>query len=551
MKPKIEMENNLLQRQSESGCPASPYGLKYFWVCFMLVNLLHICTFVEGTLGDDTSPPVPQFEIREFVVEGNTIFHDDRLVSVLKPFRGPQKTAEDVEKARQVLEQYHHEHGYPTALVNIPEQSVEEGIVRLEVIESKVRRVRASGNRYFTRERLLNMMPAFRPGEILYLPAVQQQLARVNRNPDLKVAPVLMPGKQLGTIDVEFKVKDKLPLHGDLELNNRSTHTTTDTRLNASLRYENLWQKEHSIALQYQTAPEDTDEVKLIVGSYGLPSPLNHDHLLTLYGLVSDSDTATAENITIQGEGFEVGLRYMIELPYLESLYHDLVLGIHYKDFDDTIADEIETPVRYLPLSAAYTAVLPDDWGQSSISWQLNFNLRQLSSDEDDFENKRAATDGNFFYTTLELQRDQKLPAGAYLWLKADAQWADQALISNEQYAAGGIESVRGYKESEVVGDKALHAVVELRSPELGELTGIGRWLEFTPYLFYDTAAVRVKDPLEGEDPGTTIAGTGVGLRGYLFKRFRYQCDGAVALRATDNTEKNATSVHFRVQYLF
>jgi hemolysin activation/secretion protein len=266
---------------------------------------------------------------------------------------------------------------------------------------------------------------------------------------------------------------------------------------------------------------------------------------------VSDSDTATAEDITIKGTGTVIGLRYMIPLPFLDSLYQDLVLGIDFKDFDDTIADEIETPVKYLPLFAGYTAVLPDDGGQTSFSWGLNFNLRQASSGEDEFENKRAATDGNFFYTTLELQRDQKLFGGLRLWLKVDGQWADQALISNEQYSAGGFESVRGYKESEVVGDDALHGGIELRSPELGGLLNIADWLEITPYLFYDSAAVHLQDPLEGEDQDSHIAGAGAGMRGYLFKRFEYQLDWAVALNETDKTEKDEQMVHFRVQYKF
>jgi hemolysin activation/secretion protein len=527
---------------------------RYLVKCLMiwtLINLVFCSTGPRPGRCENTGEPGPVFGIGEFVIEGNTIFHDDRLLPVLKPFLGSGKTAGDVEAARSALEKYHHQNGYPTALVNIPEQTVEDGVVRLEVIESKIRRVKTSGNRYFTRERLLNMMPAFRPGEILFLPAVKQQLARVNRNPDLKVAPVLMPGKKLGTVDVEFKIKDKLPLHGGLEYNNRSTHATSDTRLNASLRYDNLWQKEHSLSLQYQTAPEETEEVQLLVASYGMPSPFDKDDLLTLYGLVSDSDTATAEGISVKGKGLILGLRYMIILPPLESLYHDLVLGIDYKDFDDTIADEIETPLQYLPLCAKYTAVLPDAWGQTSLSWGVTFNLRQASSDENDFEEKRRATDGNFFYTTLELQRDQKLFGGSRLWLKADGQLADQALISNEQYSAGGIESVRGYKESEVVGDDAVHGIAELRLPDLGALLGIAGWIEFNPYLFYDIAAVRLQDPVSGEDPNTTIAGAGVGGRGYLLKWFEYQLDWAVALEETDKTRKDEQLVHFRVQFKF
>ena len=118
--------------------------------------------------------PSVTFAIRTFVLEGNTIFADDSLQKALVSFLGNDKTAADVEGARTALEAYYHQRGYPTALVNIPEQRVQEGVIRLEVIESTIYRVRVKGNRYFTRERLLKEMPAFRPGEILFLPDVKK-----------------------------------------------------------------------------------------------------------------------------------------------------------------------------------------------------------------------------------------------------------------------------------------------------------------------------------------------------------------------------------------
>ena len=493
----------------------------------------------------------PTFTIREFLLEGNTIFHDDRLMKAVVPYVGENKNSEDVEKARAALEKYYHENGYPTVLVNIPEQTVESGVIRLEIIESKIRRVKVSGNRYFTREGLLREMPSFLPGEILYLPRVKEELARVNRNPDLKVAPILSPGKKLGTIDVEFRVKDKLPLHGELEFNNRSTHTTTDYRLNGMLRYDNLWQKEHSVVLQYQTSPEDTDEVRLITGSYGLPSPFNPDHLLTLYGLWSDSETATAGDITVVGEGQIFGFRYQMPLTSFESYIHELTLGLDYKDFDDVVADEISTPIRYLPLSVLYTAVIPDGYGQTGLSLGLDFNLRQAGSDEEDFESKRSSSNGNYFIAKANLQRDQKLPWGMRLFASADFQWTDQALISNEQYIAGGVSSVRGYKENEASGDTAWHATAELQAPDFGRSLNVSKWFECVPYLFYDYAYLRQIDALEGEDSKSRLAGAGVGARGYLLRWFEYQVEWAQALKDTEDIESGDNLFHFIVKFKF
>ena len=498
----------------------------------------------------------PAFEISAFEVEGNTLFPEAKIRTALEEFTGPRKTAEDVEKARDALESFYHKEGYPTVLVNIPEQTVEEGIVRLRVIESKIRRVKVTGNRYFTMEKILRELPSFRPGEILYVPKVEAELNMINRNPDFKVAPVLMPGREPGAVDVELKVKDRLPLHLSLVLNNRSTQDTTDLRLNAMIRYDNLWQKEHSISLQYQTSPEDRDEVQVAAGSYVFPAPWKDDHLVALYGIWSDSDTAFGEGFEVVGKGNIFGARYIMPLPSYKLYTHNLTLGLDYKDFDETTGfeeeeEDLKTPMTYVPLSLTYSSSLFDSWGQTRFCGGLNMAFRGLVTDHREFEEKRFRAKGNYVYATLGVERIQKLPADMNLFLKLDGQVADQPLIANEQYSAGGMVSVRGYKESEVLGDDAIHTTLELSAPDLADLFKVSDHVDFTPYLFYDFAALRVRSPLEGQDPSPLIQGVGLGVRGYVSRFLEYQSDWAVALSDTDKTDKGDSRFYFTIKYQF
>ena len=75
-------------------------------------------------------------------------------------------------------------------------------------------------------------------------------------------------GKTPETVDISLKVKDSLPLHGSLEINNRATHDTTELRLSGALRYDNLWQRDHSVSFQFQLSPQDPDEVRVFSASY-------------------------------------------------------------------------------------------------------------------------------------------------------------------------------------------------------------------------------------------------------------------------------------------
>jgi hemolysin activation/secretion protein len=497
------------------------------------------------------------FEIKGFELAGNTIFPAKKLQETVTAFTGSGKTAADVEKARDALEKLYHEAGYPAVLVNIPEQTVEGGIVKLQIIESRIGRVKISGNRYFTSEKIMKDLPSFRAGEMVYLPKVQQEIARVNRKQDLKVAPVMAPGKEPGTVDVELKVEDRLPLHGYLELNNRATHDTEELRLNAMLRYDNLWQKEHSISFQYQMSPQNTKEVQAASGSYVLPAPWEKDHLLALYGIWSDSDTAFGEGFNVIGKGWIFGTRYVIPLPPYQLYAHNITIGLDYKDLKETLGfrtasgEAIDTPVTYMPLSFSYSASLQDDWGTTQFSGGLNLSFRGLVSDQREFEIKRFQGVANYLYFTAGIQRPQKLPWGMGLFVKVDGQVADEPLIANEQYAAGGMQSVRGYKESEALGDHAIHGTMEFSFPDPLNRYGIGKWFQMSPYLLYEMAILSVKKPLPGQDRNITLQGVGGGLRGSLTKHLEYEFDWAVALNKTDQTEKNDNRLYFYLRGVF
>jgi hemolysin activation/secretion protein len=498
------------------------------------------------------------FEIRSFSVEGNTILQEKAVQETLKGYMGPGKTEADVDNAREALEKVYHKMGYPAVLVNLPQQTVEKGIIRLEVIESRIGEVRVTGNRYYTKEKILRDFPSLAPGKILYVPMVQKDLERANRSTDLKVSPTLTPGNELGTTNVEFKAEDHLPLHGNLELNNGGAHDTTDSRLNAMLRYDNLWQRDHSFSAQFQTSPEDTSEVRMYALSYQLPAPWMPDHQMAFYGVRSDSDTTTfGQDLLINGKGYIVGTRYVLPLASYMSYYHNITIGADYKDFDEVVklpgagGEEITTPISYVPLSFAYSASLPDSSGMTRFSGGLNVAFRGVVTDDRQFDVKRAYARGNYLYLTAGIEREQKLPAKMNLFLKLDGQIADQPLVSNEQYTAGGMGSVRGYKEAEATGDNALHGTIEMSASEDFSLLKIGKKFQLIPYGFYDYAWLETLKSLEGQRKTSLLQGAGAGIRGKIYGIGYYDLALAFPLVHTDRTDKYEWRWHFKVGMQF
>ncbi|MEO7465041.1 MAG: POTRA domain-containing protein, partial [Nitrosospira sp.] len=155
-----------------------------------------------------------QFDVFEYRIEGATLLPVTVVEQAVYPHLGEKKTLVHVEQARDALERAYHGAGYLTVLVNIPQQKVEGGVVRLTVTEAPVKRVRVVDSRYFSPADIKAAVPEVAEGNVPNFPEMQKQLASLNRTADRRITPVLRAGKTPGTVEVDLKVKDQLPLHG-------------------------------------------------------------------------------------------------------------------------------------------------------------------------------------------------------------------------------------------------------------------------------------------------------------------------------------------------
>src|ERR1700754_2367195 len=96
----------------------------------------------------DTPPPppaaaaLPTFEIDAIDVDGNTLLDEATLEAAVYPHMGPGRTAEDVKAAQEALENAYRAKGYQSVVVEVPRQTVAEGVVKLHVVEAPIGRLR-------------------------------------------------------------------------------------------------------------------------------------------------------------------------------------------------------------------------------------------------------------------------------------------------------------------------------------------------------------------------------------------------------------------------
>jgi len=498
--------------------------------------------------------PAARFDVWEYRVEGNTLLPVRTVERAVYPFLGRRKTIAAVEAARKALERAYRKAGYPTVIVNIPQQRVVGGVVSLRVIEGRVGTVQVRGSRYFSPRAVRRSLPALAAGRVPQAADVQRELRTLNAaNPDRTVTPVLTPGDTPGTLDVTLKVRDRLPLHGSVQLDGRNTPSTRRLRLGASLRYDNLWQRGHSLALQYQVAPQDPNQVQVFAATYALPLGAAGDRLV-VYGVHSDSNVATVGSLTVIGKGDIVGLRAMFPLPGTRNYFQTVSVGADYKDFRDRLvlpgANALDTPIRYVPLTARYDGTLRTGTGLTRFGIGAHFGVRGLGSDPTEFSDKRAFARQNFFYLRGDLHDTRLLPRDFRLVTRLAGQVSDSPLISNEQFSAGGMQSVRGYHESEVLGDNGVVGSLEVQGPSLAQWLGHGVG-ELRAFAFGDGAKVTLRAPLPGQPGGYVLSSAGVGLRLAAWKRLKGTFDWAYPFKDAGTVRAGDTRIDFLLGYEF
>lgn len=502
------------------------------------------------------------FTVEAIDIVGSTVLSADEIENAVYAFTGENKSSADIEAARKALQDVYAAKGYEAAVVDVPPQDNSRfaaGFIQIRVSEAPVGEVRIAGTKFHSASGVRAQLPAVEAGKPLNLAVLQKQLAEANRIPDRTVTPSFKPSKTEGAIDVELKVKDTFPVHGSLELNNDNSPNTDRLRLAASLRYTNLWGAGHTISGSYIVAPRDRKQTEVISGSYNAPllgTPLS----LVIFGFKSNSNIAALGGTQVLGNGYQVGARAIYRVSG-EKADQSFSVGLDYKNFKQNIfvKGELasEAPIRYIPLVLGYAYSRPGEKSELDINLNATLGLRVIKrlvcSDlttntpctlEDQLSLRDYNARENFAHLNLDVTYNRLIADDISLIVKMAGQYADGHLVSNEQFGLGGESSVRGYFQSESVGDRGVVGTLQLDGPSLaGTLPDfVG---ELRPYVFVDYGVVGIINPLADQRSRFTLGSAGGGLRLRFFKHLVGGLTVGVPFTSLTDTRRGTARVTF------
>lgn len=510
-----------------------------------------------GTSSAQTPPAPIRFDIVRFDVAGNTLLAPAAIDRLLAAYTGRDRDFGDVQRALETLEAAYGARGYNLVSVALPEQELNQGVVRFVVTQARIGKVSVEGHRFFATDNIRRSVPGLREATMPDLAAISASLKLANESPAKHATLSLQRGPGENEVDAVLKVVDEKPWRLGLTLDNSGNESTGETNVGVNLVHANVAGLDHVLGLQYATTVEAPQRVSVYGVGYRVPLYRLGDSI-DLYANHSDVDSgvvfAGLFDLQVRGKGTSYGARYNRDLPRAGPIESRLVFGLDYRDYRNGVelqGIQLGNDVTLRPLSLAYLGTWKSDSADVSV---LLAGVRNVPGgargEQDDFVRLRAGARADYSLLRYAVSYGRSLPAGWQIRASVNGQATRANLVPSEQFGAGGAGSVRGFSNREIANDQGHATSIELNTPELCArvrfVTAGCRVL-----AFYDNARVTRNRPLPGESAQASIGSVGVGLRAALGRSVTLQLDYAYVIDGAFVQAKGDEKLHFRLSLAY
>lgn len=332
----------------------------------------------------------------------------------------------------------------------LPAQDVEDGAVRIQLVEATVGQVRVEDSR-FTRPDFFTDRVRLGSGDLFRLEQLERDLVRINGTGLTRARSRLAPGAAFGTVDVIIEPIEPARWQGVVFADNAGRDTVGEYRLGATVVNNGILGRSDPLTLTV-TAAEGT--LGATVG-YELPVNRYGTRVAVLYDY-SDIEVKKGPfaDLDVGGDAWTAGVTVTHPLRVTAGSRLQAFVGGFAKEADTEFgsATLVSTEVRAITYGLDYLMV--GDFG-------VLFTSHAFTNG-----NERTADDGSYFKYNGDLSWQKPFSSGWATVLRVSAQWADRDLLpSQEQYQLGGISTVRGYEQGLLIGDSGYFVSGEVQAP--------------------------------------------------------------------------------------
>ena len=390
--------------------------------------------------------------IENIEVSPSQILTEEEIKNIIEDYTKTNAKFEDLQQIINKINKLYLTKGYVTARAYLPEQTIENGIIKIELLEGKVGDVQINGNKW-TRTNFIKKRLGLKKGEIFNINKLENNLVIFNRyNDGVNLNGTLIPGQnELGTTDVNIEVKEKSPFHITGLMDNAGRSTIGEYRGGLMLQADSLTGNRDKLTLgayasEYSVTP---------FADYNIPVN-KKDGRFGFSFSSSNSKVGRGDyrdfNIKSRSQNYSMYYTHpLYRRPWTELMS---ITSLSYKrattsfDKQDLYTDEITT--AQTGLSFRYDT-------KRGI-WYLNQNVSYSFPIFD--------KDSNYLKLDGGILRLHDFGHGIVGTLRGNYQVIPKNTVPYiDQFIAGGLATVRGYSEGLLIGRDGYLISSELMFP--------------------------------------------------------------------------------------
>ncbi len=421
--------------------------------------------------------------LKEIRFKGAKYFSNESLQAMVAKFLGIPLQYNDMLDIAYAVENFYKKNNH-LARVMLTQQDVTEGVLTLDVIESKLSKVTVDQQLSAlpsTQEHILALIEQQHPkGDTFNAQHVDRALSLANEVPGVSVAGALKEGGELGETELILKLYQNHGRQAELVVDNLGSRSTGAERVMGNATFLNPGDLGDSLSLSTIV----TRGSEYLRAAYSLPIGLD-GWRLGLNGSAMDykvvvGDQGVVDNV---GKAFTQGLELIYPLDRSPETSSTFSLTAEAKQFKNVMSSgQVMTDYDAEVLVAQFSGVDRAFTKTSGVfNYSLQFSHGVIDLHDSGMTNRNTdlnKINGDFNKLRTTLTFIEPWTPKTDVYVAFNGQLADKNLDSSEKFQLGGAMGVRAYPTGEGSGSdgKMLNFELRHRFDNGVSLTGFYDW---------------------------------------------------------------------------
>ena len=472
-------------------------------------------------------------DLQTVVLEGSNVYTDADIAHLYEEFVGKKVSFVDLQVVANRITRKYREDGFVLSRAVISPQRVNNGTVRLNVVEGFISNVRIVGefdDRFGLAQKLsekvVNQVP-------MNAKDLERYLLLIDDLPGIRARSVLRPSNVRNASELIVTIEQDKS-EASLSADNFGSNFLGRHRVSGVIAGNSLLKMHDRTTLRVITTT-DIEELNFVDLTHEQQIGSEGGKVLVRGAITRTEPGGSVSNLDIEGDSELVDIEF--RYPMIRSRQKNLTLkaGFTALNTESTVLGVTTADDNVRSVNAGFSFDFTDTHrGVTQIDGSVTQGMDILGATDDGLGRTRSNGEHVFTRFNVIATRIQDLGYDWSVFLSAAGQYSSDTLLASEEFTVGGRSFGRAYDGGEITGDKGASASVELR---YGHPVEHKYLRSFLSYGFYDIGKVWNEDVLVGEASEESLASAGAGVRLNFIKDISTQFEVAAPLTKRIDSE--------------